>query len=318
MTTGFAFLARHRSASVALAILAQTAILVPLAYADPAGVVGVPAAVTAAIAGSVAVVLGPREGGLVAFTGAATFGAVGGWGAGEVAALVLWPAIVVAAGLFGRHVERQRQAFGEAVAVQESERQRLALELHDGTAQLLAASLLALGQRKGLASGDGAGGGDEASRALILETLEHVRSLAVELRPKVLDDYGLIPALEGLTSAYSERTGIPVDLTADEAGHERLSPQVEITAYRTVEQLLAHIEAHDSGGTVTLAIERAAARVRILMEHARPGGRAPKAASWLPELAGLRERVGLVGGRLSAQAEVGRTSIRLTLPVETT
>lgn len=316
MASGFSFLARHRWASVALAILTQTAILVPLGYADPAGVVGVPAAVTAAIAGSVAVVLGPREGGLVAFTGAAAFGAVGGWGAGEVVALVLWPAIVVAAGLFGRRVERQRQAFEEVVAVQESERQRLALELHDGTAQLLAASLFALGRREGPASGDDAGNTDEASRALILETLEHVRSLAVDLRPKVLDDYGLVPALERLASTYSERTGIAVGVTTDAAGQERLPPQVEITAYRAVEQLLALIAAHDGGGAVTLAVERAAARVRILVEHARPGGPAPDATAWMPDLTGLRERVRLVGGRLSARAEAGRTSIRVTLPAE--
>ena len=61
-----------------------------------------------------------------------------------MAALGVWPAVVVAAGIFARRVSRQRAAFRHIVAAQERERQRLALELHDGTAQALTAALLTL------------------------------------------------------------------------------------------------------------------------------------------------------------------------------
>ncbi len=315
MSNVFSILARHRIVSLALAILVEATLLLPLALADPASVVGIPAAVAAAIGGTVAVVLGPREGALVSFTGAALFGALAGWGTGEVAALAVWPAIVTAAGLFARRVERQRQALGQLVASQEAERHRLALELHDGTAQMLAASLMALDERELGTATAPTRASTETTRALIQETIESVRALAVDLRPKALDDFGLAPALESLATSFTGRTGITVDLDP-QTGDTRLPPETELTVYRLVQEVLTHVQQLDRGGSARITIRRRPADVRIVVEHDRSDASDGTEPGWTSELASIRERVRLAGGHLSARSTTGSTSVRAELPLE--
>jgi signal transduction histidine kinase len=307
------YLAHRRWAAVGLAILVEAALLLPLARADPSAVVGIPAAIAAGIGGTVAVVFGPLSGVLVAFTGAVLFGFVSGWGAGGLAALAVWPGVVAAAGIFARRVERQRQAIGALVAAQEDERQRVADELHDGTAQALTGALLALKRAESAASADEAGAATAETRALIQETIASVRELAVDLRPKVLDDFGLPPAVERLARGFQAETGIAVDLDL-RTGEGRLSREAEVTLYRAVQEVLAQIAGRDCGGAVRVALERGPADVRAVIEHARPDGRG--AANGPPlELAGLRERVRLAGGSVGVQSGDGRTLVRVALPL---
>lgn len=307
----FSYLARRRWAGVGLAVLVEAAILLPLAYADPSAVVGIPIAVAAAVAGTVAVVFGPLDGAFVAFVGAALFGSVGGWGAGEVAALGVWPAIVVAAGLFARRVERQRQALAHVMTTQETERQRIALELHDEAAQALTAALLALRQVQRAATDNDAGAAAETTRRLIQATIERVRELAVDLRPKALDDFGLAPAVERLAADVMQRTGTAVAVEVS-VGEERLPRETELTVYRAVQEALAHLADDGGGGSVRIAIERRSEEVRVVIDH-RSVTRSPHPL----ELVGLRERVRLAGGRLNARSENGGTTIRVLLPLAT-
>jgi signal transduction histidine kinase len=310
MASAFSFLARRRWAAVGLAVLVETALLVPLAVADPSSVVGLPAVVAAAIGGTVAVVFGPVDGAAVAFVGALVFGATAGWGAGELAALAAWPGIVAVAGLFARRVERQRVALTLLVSEQEAERRRLALELHDETAQMLAAALLSLGRVDGAPSAAEAGAASEATRDLIRQSIVRLRELAVELRPKALEDFGLGPAVERLAAEFSERTGIPVDVVADTRG--RLPGELELAAYRAVEEVLAHVE-EAGAGRVRLAISRAPRGLRLEADrHATDGARVP--APPADGLQGLRARVTLAGGRVAVRAARGRSTVRVDLP----
>lgn len=310
----FSILARHRPIGVAVAILVEVAILVPLARADADSVVGIPGAVAAAIGGTVAVVLGPFEGALVAFVGGLVFAAFAGWGTGELALIVVWPAIVTAAGVFGRRVERQRQALARVVATHEEERQRLALTLHDETAQMLAASLLVLGDERTAMPESPADAATGTSRTLIEETIRHVRALAVDLRPKVLDDYGLAPALESLADGFTERTGVGVDLDLA-IGDTRLPSAVELAAYRLVQAALSHADGLGPGATVRIAARRRSATLEIVIEHARSRASEATESGWASDLEALRERVRLVGGRLTTRATPTGITMRADMPV---
>ena len=85
-------------------------------------------------------------------------------------------------------------------------------------------------------------------RELVVATLQDVRRLAVELRPKVLDDFGLVPALERLTQGFAEQTGIAVDLEAS-ALTERLPVEVETAIYRIVQESLTNVVKHAQAHT---------------------------------------------------------------------
>src|SRR6185295_5075068 len=119
-----------------------------------------------------------------------------------------------------------RDTVRRVIAAQELERQRLARELHDETGQALTSILLGLKQLEGTESPQAL----ERVRELVVATLQDVRRLAVELRPKVLDDFGLVPALERLTQGFAEHTGIAVDLEASTIT-ERLPVEVETAIF---------------------------------------------------------------------------------------
>jgi signal transduction histidine kinase len=290
---------------VGAALVVECAILVALAYADPAIVVGIPAAVAAAVGGTVAVVFGPVDGALVAFVGAIAFAAAGSWGAGELLALAVWPAIVVPIGLFARRVAEQRAALDELVARQEVERRRLALELHDETVQTLAGALLTLRRVDGDATPADVQATAEELRSLLVDTIERLRALAVELLPKALDDFGLGAAVGRLVAGFGERLGVPVEVELSEG--ERLDVATELALFRVVQDALA-----EAGGARSLrvALTRPPGHAVLEVEFRGMGESAAR-----PAFASTRERLRLVGGRLTVNAgPEGSTTVRAVVP----
>lgn len=312
-STLFAILARRRAAGVGLALGVEVALLTALAYADPASV-GLAGGVVAAIAGTVAVVFGPVDGALVALAGAFVFVVADGSGARDLAALAVWPAAVAAAGLFARRVGEQRAALGRVLAAQELERKRLALELHDDAAQSLAGALLLL-RRAELATAPGEAESVSAeARDAIAATIRSVRRLAVDLRPRALDDFGLVPAVERLAATFSDQTGIDVAVVAD-ADAERLPPEAELVLYRAAQEALANVGKHAGAQSVRLVLERTGRSAAVVVEDDGRGfGGATDGGEGLG-LSTLRERVRLVGGRLTVRARPGSgTILRAEIP----
>ncbi|MBD0291360.1 MAG: GAF domain-containing protein, partial [Thermoleophilia bacterium] len=135
-----------------------------------------------------------------------------------------------------------RDALSRAVQAQELERRRLARELHDQTGQDLTSVLL------GLKAVEEAADPEERRRALasvreqVAATLGDVRRLAVELRPKALDDFGLVPALERLAATFRERTGMRVDFEA-RLGRQ-LPDEIATAVYRIVQEALTNVVKH--------------------------------------------------------------------------
>ncbi len=311
MHSSFSILGRHRFLGLGLAVIVEGMILITLGYLDRSTTVGIAAAIVAAIAGSVAVALGPWDGAAVALSGAVVFGVMGGWSGDEFTALVVWPAIVVPVGFFGRRVAEQRTALRQLVVSQEAERQRLAVELHDEAAQSLAAALMALGRVESARSAEQAESSRAELRTLIQQTLERVRDLAVDLRPRSLDDFGLPAAAQHLAATFSAQTGLPVEVDLDRG--RRLPADVELPLFRVMQETLDGVgERADAPRVrVTLTVSPAGA----VFEVAHDGSVDDSGGKEAHRLASSRERLRLVGGRLTILTPPGAgTIVRATVP----
>jgi signal transduction histidine kinase len=189
------------------------------------------------------------------------------------------------------------------VAAQELERRRLARELHDETGQALTSILLGLRTVESAKTHDGVKEAAEELRELVLSTLHDVRSLAVELRPKALDDFGLEPALERLTTTFAEQTGISVDYHARLP--ERLPADIETALYRIVQEALTNIVKHAQATRVSIVVTRQRNSVKAVIEDDGVGFEEEEAHEDGLGLLGMRERLQLVGGRFAIESDAG-------------
>ena len=197
-----------------------------------------------------------------------------------------------------------RDALRRVVSGQELERRRLARELHDETGQALTSILL------GLRAVEEAGGPAEMStaaadlRELVVGTLQDVRRLAVQLRPKALDDFGLVAAVEHLVQTFSEATAIRVDLEA-QLGDKRLPAEVETTLYRIVQEALTNIVKHAEASRVSILLVRRSGSATVVIEDDGQGFDPAKLREEGMGITGMRERVELHEGRLSVESTPG-------------
>ena len=145
-----------------------------------------------------------------------------------------------------------RDTVRRVIEAQESERRRLALELHDETGQALTSILLGLKGIRASRSPEDAERAEADVRALVVQALQDVRALAVELRPAALDDFGLVPALERLAETFSERSGIETMVEA--SLDRRLPPEIETTLYRVVQEALTNVVKHAGAEHVSIVI----------------------------------------------------------------
>ncbi len=197
-----------------------------------------------------------------------------------------------------------RDALRRVVEGQELERRRLARELHDETGQALTSVLLGLKQLEGAASPEDAGAAAASVREQVVTTLQSVRRLAVELRPKALDDFGLFPALERLGEAWTEQSGIAVDVQAN-LDSVRLPPEVETALYRIVQEALTNVAKHAGASRVSVVVTRREGAVMAVVEDDGRGFEAGGASEGGLGLVGMKERVGLLGGRLAIESTEG-------------
>lgn len=206
-----------------------------------------------------------------------------------------------------------------ATEAQEEERKRLARELHDETLQSLVVikgslDTLAAGNR----SSSAVKAGLAAIRQMIETTVDEVRHFSRDLRPSMLDDLGLVHAVDWLTSDMARRTAIKARL-AVEGEARRLSVDTELAAYRILQEALHNVERHSGASNVnvvlTFASEQLIARVaddgsgfdlgHVLGGH---GNEVPLG------LIGMQERAKLVGGSLEIETQPQKgTRVTVTL-----
>jgi signal transduction histidine kinase len=194
----------------------------------------------------------------------------------------------------------QRDVLHRVVEAQESERRRLARELHDETGQALTSILLGLKAVEDAATDAAKHEAVGEVRERVRSTLQDVRQLAVELRPSALDDFGLVPALRRLIETFDESTGIRVDFEA--ALDERLPPDVETALYRIVQECLTNIVKHARASQVSIVVARKPRSVTAVIEDDGVGFDVGAVRDGGLGLVGMRERIGLLGGRLAVES----------------
>ena len=209
-----------------------------------------------------------------------------------------------------------RDAFRRVVEAQELERRRLARELHDETGQALTSILLGLKSLEDALVAEEARSAVADLRELVVATLQDVRRLAVELRPKVLDDFGLVPALERLAESFADQTEIDVRFETV-LGDERLAAEVETALYRIVQESLTNVVKHAHARVVSIVLARKAGAVALVIEDDGRGFDPGDTREGGFGLEGMRERIGLLEGRLKVESRAGAgTTIVAEVPLQ--
>jgi len=218
--------------------------------------------------------------------------------------------------------ENLRFYLGEFTKAQEEERNRIARELHDDTIQAL---VVLSRQLDNLAS---SGKGFSKDKRAVLEHLwqqtnsviQDVRRLSQDLRPPMLDRLGLLPALEWLVTDVSRYSGIAIKPQV--LGTERrMPPEAELMLFRIAQEALRNMWRHSQATEAELIVEFDVGRIRITVKDNGKGFDLPKSVGDLTRsgklgLAGMQERVQLLGGNITLESKPGKgTSIIVEAPI---
>jgi two-component system sensor histidine kinase UhpB len=208
-----------------------------------------------------------------------------------------------------------REAMRRFEARREGEARRIAQSLHDEAGQFLAAVQIAL---QGLRPHIAPAGREHLAQAecALVAAEEELRRVAHDLRPLVLDDYGLVPALRVLARRVEQRAGIRVEVLC--ALGERLPEEVETAIYRIAQEGLSNVVKHAGASRATLDVMRSRHRVAL---RVRDDGRGfdPRRVAKGSEgmgLEGVRQRVQALEGDLAIQSRPGGgAEIEVSIPL---
>lgn len=206
--------------------------------------------------------------------------------------------------------ERLQSLSRRLVNVQESERRNIARELHDEVGAMVTALSLALGRRS--PAGGATPDGVDQARQLVSELASRIRQLSLDLRPTMLDDLGLVPALLWYLERYTAQTGVKVDFKHCRA-ERRFSSDVETAAYRMIQEALTNVARHSGADSAVVRLLADDEMLRIEVED-HGVGYDPDAVmrrGSTSGLAGMHERASLLGGRFAVKSSPG-SGTRLT------
>ena len=219
------------------------------------------------------------------------------------------------------HLQEQlRQLSRQILSAQEDERREISRELHDVIAQTLTGINVRLAALKKEASINTKGLDRNIARTqrLVEKSVNIVHQFARELRPAVLDDLGLIPALHSFMKNFTTRTGVRTHLTAF-AGVEQLDTARRTVLFRIAQEALTNVARHAHASQVDVSIQKLPGAIRMEIKddgksfevertlHAKGNKRLG--------LLGMRERVEMVGGTFCVESAPGKgTSIEVEIP----
>jgi signal transduction histidine kinase len=201
------------------------------------------------------------------------------------------------------------------VAAQEDERRAISRELHDEVGQTLGAVLVDAANLANRIPAE-----DTVShryldniRALADTSVNSIRNIALLLRPSMLDDLGLIPALEWQAREVSRRSGIKVKVTAENVS-DSLPDAVRTCIYRVVQEALNNVARHSGAKSALVTVQQTEGSIVLTVKDDGSGLEPDKARGL--GLLGMEERVKQLGGRLEIESQPGHgTLLRATLPM---
>jgi signal transduction histidine kinase len=218
-----------------------------------------------------------------------------------------------------KEIERtDLQRYAQAVTVaQENERKRLARELHDGPAQ----SLIILSRSLSRIAANGPISETLAAEIVDMQettrhTLDAIRRTSRALRPALLDDLGLVPALEALVERHDQRVDGTVEFTVT-GQPRRLPPDAELAAFRVVQEALANVRRHAQAESTLVSLEfKADVVIATVADDGRGFDVHDLEGQGSLGVTGMRERAELVGAKLKLKTSPsGGTTVRLKVPV---
>jgi signal transduction histidine kinase len=208
----------------------------------------------------------------------------------------------------------ERESLGRVVRAQEAERSRLARELHDETGQAVTSIILGIGQVEAAVTQEEIDKACVDLRELAKGALNEVRRIAFELRPRALDDHGLAAAIKRLAEYVKERADLDVDVEV--RLDDRLAPELESAVYRVVQEALTNVIKHASAQAVSVIVARRGDEIVALVEDDGVGFDPGAVSDEHMGLLAMRERMGLLGGSVAVESELGAgTVVRVKLPL---
>lgn len=210
------------------------------------------------------------------------------------------------------------QLLEKVITAQEEERKRIARELHDETSQALTSLVVGLKVLEGLHDPAQIKAQVAELRELATATLESVHGLALELRPSVLDDLGLVAAVQRHVAAQAKKYNLDVDFHTAGLDGMRLPPETETAVYRIVQEALANVARHSRAASASVVLERRNDTLVAIVEDDGQGFDvdALLAREQSLGLHGMRERAFLVGGKLTIESSPGAgTTVFVQVPL---
>ncbi len=210
-------------------------------------------------------------------------------------------------------LERERASLaGQLERAQEDERRAIARELHDEIGQSVSGMVLDLARAAGDAAGE-----DRSKLSAIAaageRTIEAVRRIALSLRPSMLDDLGLVAALEWQAREVGNRTGLHIEVDAPDAAG-KLPEAQQTCLYRIAQEALQNCARHAQASHARVALSQSGKLVSLQVEDDGKGFQTSRTRGL--GILGMEERAGRMGGRFKLRSEPGRgTVLSVELPL---
>ena len=214
----------------------------------------------------------------------------------------------------------EHQAVVQVIQAQEAERQHLSRQMHDGPAQSLTNLILQAEIVERTFDADPVRARTELGllKTAANSTFQRMRDFIFELRPMMLDDLGLIPTLKRFLQTFGTKNHLAISLTS--MGDRTLAPHVEVTVFRTVQELVTNAAQHAHPSRVQVTLDLRNDPIQVTVDDDGSGFDVTSVLSSLQELASsglakMEQRISMLGGKIQFQSETGRgTKVNVQIP----